>query len=113
KATCNDSDAVPLALVFPRERSAGLEAPWAICWWPGTSRKAREMLGGSSHAHAIRLAPTLSNGRTAALLPGTHAIRCPFIEIARSYSCLYPGKPHIVSDSVAHARESNGDTSVP
>jgi hypothetical protein len=25
---------------------------------------------------------------------------------------IYTGKPHIVSDSVAHAREGNGDTSV-
>jgi hypothetical protein len=73
-----------------------------------------KMLGRRSlHcANAMSLAPTLSDGRTALPLPGTHPIRCPFMEIARSYNCLYPSKPHIVSDRVAHARECNGDTSV-
>ena len=57
------------------------------------------------------VAPTwLSSVRTALPLPSAHTIRCPFIEIARSHDCLYPGEPHIVSDGVAHARESNADT---
>src|SRR5262249_25088402 len=46
KAICNDRDGVTLALVFPHKHGAGLEAPRAVCWWPGTAREAREMLGG-------------------------------------------------------------------
>jgi len=34
------------------------------------------------------------------------------MEIAQSYNSFYSAKPHIVSDSGAHARQSNGDTSV-
>jgi hypothetical protein len=45
-------------------------------------------------------------------LQRTQSICCPFIEIAPSYDSLYSTKPHIVSDSVAYVRKSNGDTSV-
>src|SRR5438552_17632804 len=46
KATCNNCDGVPGALIFLHEHGAGFEAPRAICWWPSTSRETCEMLGG-------------------------------------------------------------------
>ena len=39
---------------------------------------------------------------------GTHPICYPFIEVARAHNSLYPSEPHIVSDSVAHARKTQG-----
>src|SRR5262249_19575214 len=44
-------------------------------------------------------------------LPGAHPIGDPFMKIAWSYNCLYARTPHILSDRVAHAHESNGDPS--
>ena len=57
----------------------------------------------------MSLAPTLSNGRTAVPLPGTHSIRCPFEEVGSAYRCLYFGSPHIVADGVAHTDKGNGN----
>src|SRR5262249_4357307 len=46
----------------------------------------------------------LTDGLTAVLLPSTHPVCYPFIEVGRTHNSLYPGKPHIVSDDVAHPR---------
>jgi hypothetical protein len=40
-----------------------------------------------------------------------HPICYPFMEVRRAHNSLYPSKPHIISDNVAHTRESEGDTS--
>jgi hypothetical protein len=44
KAICNNSDGVPLALVFAQEHGAGLEPPWAIGFWFVTPRDCAEDL---------------------------------------------------------------------
>jgi hypothetical protein len=43
-------------------------------------------------------------------LQSAHSICYPLMEVRRAHDGLYPGKPHIVSDNVAHTRESEGDT---
>jgi hypothetical protein len=49
---------------------------------------------------------------TGALLqPIAYPICYPFMEVRRAHNSLYPSKPHIIPDNVAHTRESEGDTS--
>ena len=50
--------------------------------------------------------------RVALLLPSAHPICDSFIEIKRAHDSLYIGTPHVVSDSVAHARKREADTSL-
>ena len=58
-----------------------------------------------------RAAPELTGPARAVLpLQGAHPICYPLMEVRRAHDSLYPGKPHIVSDNVAHTRESEGDT---
>src|SRR5262245_51162537 len=54
----------------------------------------------------------LTDGLTAVLLPSTHPVCYPFIEVGRAHSSLYSRKPHIVSDDVAHPCERDRDALV-
>ena len=80
------------------------------------SERGQELRNG----HCGRIPPArllyqlalLTDGLTAILLPSTHAVCYPFIEVERAHNSLYPGKPHIVSDDVAHPCESDRDALV-
>src|SRR5262249_21371406 len=52
------------------------------------------------------------DGSTAILLPSTHPVCYPFIEVGRAHSSLYSSKPHTVSDNVAHPCENDHDALV-
>ena len=46
------------------------------------------------------------------MLPSVHPICYSFIEVGGPHNSLYPGVQHVVSDSIAHACESEADTPV-
>jgi hypothetical protein len=62
--------------------------------------------------HSDKPCATLRRGRAALNLLCADPIHYPFIKVGPPDNTLNPGNPHVVSDSVAHARESDGDTSV-
>jgi hypothetical protein len=43
------------------------------------------------------------------LLPSAHAVGHPFVEVGRSYGCLYPSNSHPLSYAVTHTGEGEGD----
>ena len=73
---------------------------------------ARRVAVIAATAYCVRGRPPELGGPARAVLPlqGAHTICYPLMEVRRAHDSLYPGKPHIVSDNVAHTRESEGDT---
>src|SRR5215475_3118248 len=54
----------------------------------------------------------LTEGLAVVLLPSTHPVCYPLMEVERARNSLYPGTPHIVPDDVPHSCESDRDAFV-
>ena len=46
------------------------------------------------------------------MLPIPYGVCYPFVEVGRTHDSLYAGKPHVVSDSVEHTRQSEANTPI-
>jgi hypothetical protein len=95
----NGREPVMVDLVRRAVRLGGATTSQHVC--SGARRKYERSLKSRAY---------LLTKRLAVQLPSTDPICYPFMEVGHAYDGLYPCEPHIVSDNVAHSRESECDT---
>src|SRR3954468_9530606 len=53
-----------------------------------------------------------ADGGAGLLLPGTHSVRYPFVEVGWPYNFLYAREPHVLPNRISHAHESNANATL-